>query len=177
MRFVISCVSLAIVASGCGRFGAMSSSNSAGGGASASVHDAAGRELGILTVSESDGGLLTSGVLRGLAPGTHGIHIHATGQCTAPFATAGGHWNPAVHQHGFDNPQGPHAGDMQNIVVGVDSAAAINVKTRSGTLRGPNGLLDADGAAIVVHAGPDDYKTDPAGNSGARVACGVIVGK
>lgn len=177
MRPVISYLSVLFLAAACGRFGAMSSNDADNNSATATVHDAKGRELGTLTVSETDGGLLTSGVLRGLPPGTHGIHLHTTGQCVAPYATAGGHWNPTAHQHGFDNPQGPHAGDMQNIVAGPDSSAAVNVKTRTGTLRGTNGLLDADGAAIVVHAGPDDYKTDPAGNSGARIACGVVTAR
>ena len=94
--------------------------------------------------------------------------------CDGAFASAGGHWNPTARQHGFDNPQGAHEGDMQNVTVGADSSVMVAVTTRGGTLHGASGLLDADGAALVVHAGPDDYKTDPAGNSGARVACGVV---
>lgn len=174
MRPVFSRLFALLLCTACGRFGAMSNTDAANNGATTTVRDAAGRDLGTLTVSESDGGLMTSGVLRGLPPGTHGIHLHAIGLCAAPFATAGGHWNPMARQHGFDNVQGPHAGDMQNIVAGADSVAAVNVKSRFGTLHGTSGVLDADGAAIVVHAGPDDYKTDPAGNSGARIACGVV---
>lgn len=177
MRYAYPFLPVLLFCAACGRIGSMSSSDVAGSGATATVHDAAGRELGTLAIIETSSGLTSSGVLRGLPPGAHGIHIHAVGQCAAPFTTAGGHWNPLTHQHGFDNPQGAHAGDMQNIVAGSDSAAAVNVTTRGGILRGTNGLLDADGAAIVVHAGTDDYKTDPAGNSGARIACGVIAAR
>jgi Cu-Zn family superoxide dismutase len=76
--------------------------------------------------------------------------------------------------HGFDNPQGPHMGDMRNIEVGPDSVATVSVHTAGGTLANAGGLLDADGASVVVHAGADDYRTDPAGGSGARVACGIV---
>lgn len=177
MRHVLACLPILLSAAACGQFGAMSSSDVSGPSAIVIVHDVAGRELGTLTLLESDGGLAASGVLRGLPPGTHGIHLHTIGQCVAPFATAGGHWNPTAHQHGFDNALGPHAGDLQNIVVGADSSAAVNVKTRSGSLRGSTGVLDADGSAVVVHAGPDDYRTDPSGNSGARIACGVVTAR
>jgi Cu-Zn family superoxide dismutase len=142
--------------------------------ASSVMHDASGRELGTLTVSETGSGLLTTGTLRGLATGVHGIHLHAVGRCEAPFTTAGAHWNPAGRQHGTNNPAGPHMGDMQNIVVSSDGSADVRVTTPGGTLHGMNGLIDADGAAIVVHANADDYRTDPIGNSGARVACGVV---
>lgn len=145
-----------------------------GPSAAAIVRDAAGRTLGTLTIAETAQGLVTSGTLRGLPPGPHGIHLHAVGRCEAPFATAGGHWNPTSRMHGFDNPQGSHLGDMRNITVAPDSSVAVSVATRGGTLRGAAGLIDADGAAIVVHAGADDYRTDPAGNSGARVACGIV---
>jgi len=140
----------------------------------ASVHDASGTDLGTLTIAETGTGLATTGTLRGLTPGVHGIHIHAVGRCEPPFQTAGGHWNPLMRKHGVENPDGPHAGDMQNIVVGSDGTATVSVTTPMGTLRGANGLLDTDGASVVVHAAADDYKTDPSGNSGARVACGVV---
>lgn len=144
-------------------------------GASATVRDAAGRELGSLTLADGTGGITVSGTLRGLAPGDHGIHIHMTGACDAPaFTTAGGHWNPTAKMHGSQNPAGPHFGDMLNITVGADSSAAVQLTTSGGTLNGADMLMDADGAAVVVHAKSDDYKTDPSGNSGDRVACGVI---
>ena len=137
------------------------------------MRNAAGRELGTLTLSESGGGIAISGRIAGLTPGEHGIHIHMVGQCQAPFESAGAHWNPTNRQHGSQNPQGPHLGDMPNITVGADSSANVQVTTSGGTLRGANALLDTDGAAVVVHARADDLRTDPSGNSGDRVACGV----
>ncbi len=137
------------------------------------MRDASGRELGTLAIDESPSGVTVTGSLQGLAPGDHGIHFHTVGKCEAPFQTAGGHWNPTGKQHGTTNPQGPHLGDLANITVGPDSTANVSVTTPGGTLRGANALLDADGAALVIHAAADDYRTDPSGNSGARIACGV----
>lgn len=116
------------------------------------------------------------GTLRGLPPGDHGIHLHMTGSCEPTFDAAGGHWNPTSKQHGSGNPNGPHLGDLQNITVGADSSVSIHLTSPGGTLKGENMLLDPDGAAVVVHAAADDYKTDPSGNSGARVACGAVRG-
>jgi Cu-Zn family superoxide dismutase len=140
------------------------------------VKDAAGRDLGTLTLSDTPQGIMVMGQLTGLVPGEHGVHIHMTGQCQAPFTTAGGHWNPTNKQHGSQNPQGPHLGDMANITVGADSSVSVHLTSAGGTLRGDNALLDTDGASIVVHAKADDLKTDPSGNSGDRVACGVVTG-
>ncbi len=140
------------------------------------VRDAGGRDLGMLMLTESAGGLTLAGTLRGLPPGTHAIHVHTTGQCAAPFESAGPHWNPLSKQHGTLNPLGPHLGDMPNFTVGADSSAALNVSTAGGTLRGADALLDADGASAVVHAGADDMKSDPAGNTGEKIACGAISG-
>jgi Cu-Zn family superoxide dismutase len=111
----------------------------------------------------------------GLSPGPHGIHLHAVGQCAAPgFTSAGGHLNPYGKEHGMQNPAGSHLGDLPNLDVTSDGTA-----TMSYTFGLPIGALqrqmfDADGTAIVIHAGPDDYMTDPSGNSGGRVACGVF---
>lgn len=150
---------------------------SATGGATAAVMDASGRELGTLTLADGASGLTLSGTLRGLTPGEHGIHIHTVGTCEAPaFTTAGGHWNPTSKMHGSENPQGQHFGDMMNITAGTDSTATVQLTTKGGSLHGADMLMDADGAAVVVHAKADDYKTDPSGNSGDRVACGVIKG-
>jgi Cu-Zn family superoxide dismutase len=174
MRAPASLVPALLVLSACTHHGSWGNTSS-GATASAAMRDAAGHDLGTLTIAQTPQGLVTTGTLRGLPPGTHGIHLHAVGRCEAPFASAGGHWNPAGRQHGFDNPMGPHAGDMRNLTVGADSAATVNVTAANGTLReGATPLLDADGAALVVHAGADDYRTDPAGNSGARIACGVV---
>lgn len=146
----------------------------AGGDARVTLQNSSGAEVGVLTVVDQAGGLMLTGTVRGMPPGTHGIHIHMTGQCTPPFESAGGHWNPTGLQHGRDNPQGAHLGDLMNIEVGADSTATVSLSTPGGSLRGTNALMDADGASVVVHAGPDDNKTDPAGNSGARIACGVV---
>jgi Cu-Zn family superoxide dismutase len=145
-----------------------------GGRAMAMLHDAAGREVGRATVTEVGGGLRVTADLHGLPPGTHGIHVHAVGACDAPaFTTAGGHWNPTMRQHGSMNPNGQHGGDLPNLMVGSDGRGTVGAVIPAATLAG---LMDADGAAIVVHAGPDDLMTDPAGNSGGRIACGVFVG-
>jgi Cu-Zn family superoxide dismutase len=97
------------------------------------------------------------------------------GRCEPPFTTAGGHFNPGGRKHGFSNPDGMHAGDLPNLRVGKDGTAEAELLTAQVTLSpGPTSLLDADGSAIVLHAGPDDYVSDPAGNAGDRIACGVI---
>lgn len=145
-------------------------------GTGITMRDAAGQELGTLTLSEMGGSLMLAGALKGLPPGTHAIHFHATGQCVAPFESAGKHWNPTNKQHGSENPAGPHLGDMANFTVAADSSATISVMTAGGTLRGADAVLDADGVAVVIHAGSDDMKTDPAGNSGAKIACGAASG-
>lgn len=151
--------------------------DSAGAAVTATMQDSAGHDLGQLTLTDATTGIAIAGTLRGLPPGTHAIHLHTTGQCEAPaFQSAGGHWNPTNAQHGTENPQGPHYGDAPNITVGEDSTVTVQVTTPGGMLRGANGLLDADGAAVMIHAGEDDYRTDPAGDAGARIACGVVSG-
>jgi len=104
----------------------------------------------------------------GLPRGEHGLHLHVVGRCDGPdFASAGPHWNPSGRKHGRDNPEGPHLGDLPNLTVGADGRG-------SATLEVPQGFVDADGAALVIHASPDDYRTDPSGNSGARIACAAF---
>ncbi|MHB1223320.1 MAG: superoxide dismutase family protein [Gemmatimonadaceae bacterium] len=147
------------------------------GTATATLRDSAGREIGTVTLTDAADGITVSGTLSGLPPGDHAIHLHTTGQCEAPFASAGGHWNPTNRQHGTQNPEGPHLADMPNFTVAADSSASLQATTPGGTLRGENALLDSDGAAVVVHADADDYRSDPAGNAGARIACGVVSGQ
>jgi Cu-Zn family superoxide dismutase len=104
----------------------------------------------------------------GLAPGIHGLHLHEKGLCEGPdFASAGGHWNPAARKHGRDNPAGAHLGDLPNLAIDASGKGRASL-----TL--PPGSADADGTSLVVHAQADDYRTDPSGNSGNRIACAVI---
>lgn len=146
----------------------------AAGAATAEMRDAQGRSLGTLTLADAANGISISGTLRGLAPGQHGFHVHTTGKCEPTFEAAGGHWNPTNAQHGKLVQGGPHLGDMDNIPVGPDSTVTIQATTPGGSLRGTNAALDADGAALMVHAQPDDYSSQPSGDAGDRVACGVI---
>ena len=111
-----------------------------------------------------------------LPAGSHGAHVHMTGTCTPPdFASAGAHWNPGGRQHGRNNPQGMHMGDLPNLMIGTDGRGNLEMTIHGASLSGgANALLDGDGAALVIHAGPDDLATDPSGNSGGRIACGVF---
>jgi Cu-Zn family superoxide dismutase len=144
--------------------------------ATAALQDAQGASVGTATLEEGESGVRISLQLTGLPEGTHGFHIHQVGQCTAPgFESAGPHFNPTSRQHGLENPQGPHAGDMENVEVAAGGTAQLAVDNDRVTLgEGANSLLDADGSAIVLHAQADDNVTDPSGNSGDRIACGVI---
>jgi len=144
--------------------------------ATATLIDSTGARVGVATLSRVDGGARLGVSVSGLSPGLHGIHIHEQGVCTQPdFASAGGHLNPKHRQHGLDNPAGPHAGDLPNLLVEADGSADT-IFTVAPDLLGPSdrGLFPATGTAVVVHAGRDDQRTDPSGGSGARVACGVI---
>ncbi len=140
--------------------------------AQADIRMADGTPVGTAVAEEVDGAIRVMVEVHGMTKGVHGTHVHTVGKCDGPdFASAGGHWNPTAHQHGKDNPMGPHAGDMPNLSVGDDGRDRTIFTLPGGTYAG---LLDEDGAAIVIHAGPDDYKTDPSGNSGGRIACGVF---
>lgn len=134
-----------------------------------------GSPSGKVILAKRDGHLLLDLALTGLTPGEHGIHFHAVGTCEGPnFTSAGGHLNPEGHQHGLLNPMGSHLGDLPNFIADAQG----NAKTQIDLDQLPAKLLpqifDADGTAIVVHASTDDYKTDPSGNSGGRIACGVL---
>lgn len=143
--------------------------------ATAPLVDARGADRGRVDIYRTAQGLRLEVVARGFAVGTYGMHLHTTGQCVGPdFASAGGHWNPTGAQHGRENPLGAHHGDLPNLVVASGEIGQATMNLVGTRLDGTGGLIDADGAAFVIHAGPDDLRTDPAGNSGARVACGVI---
>ncbi len=131
-----------------------------------------GKPLGEATLTESRHGLLVQASMTNLQAGPHGFHIHSVGKCDPPdFKTAGGHYNPTGAEHGMLSPAGYHSGDMPNLVAGPDKAANAQVFLQGVTIEA---LKDRDGSALVIHAKPDDYKTDPSGASGDRVGCGVI---
>jgi Cu-Zn family superoxide dismutase len=135
-----------------------------------------GEKIGMATITPAAGGVSIDFKLSQLPPGTHALHIHTTGRCDTPnFMSAGGHFNPAMKQHGKDNPMGSHAGDLPNFVVDASGNASGTVTATGVTLaEGNNSLFHTGGTALMVHAGADDYKTDPTGNAGARLACGII---
>jgi Cu-Zn family superoxide dismutase len=137
------------------------------------LKDPKGKDVGTVTLTAVPTGILLDADFTALPPGVHAFHIHDTGKCEPPdFKSAGGHFNPEEDEHGFENPAGPHAGDLPNIHVSENGKLHIEVLNQRVFLS--DGLLDDDGAAIVIHEGPDDYKTDPAGAAGPRIACGVI---
>jgi len=145
--------------------------------AKADLVNGQGAKVGTAELIQTAEGVKIDVTASGLTPGLHGFHIHAVGQCQPPdFKSAGAHFNPYGKQHGLKNPEGPHAGDMQNLQVNADGTGTAEVLDKLVTLvEGPNSLFHEGGTAIVIHASPDDQMTDPAGNSGARVACGLIV--
>src|SRR5262245_44044133 len=142
--------------------------------------DASGAAVGWLALTEDRRGDVHVNVhVKGLAPGLHGIHIHAVGSCGPTFAAAGGHYNPLGNQHGLDNPSGPHAGDLPNLVVNEDGVGRLAARTDRVTISaGPATLFDGDGSAFIIHANTDDQVTDTSpsgpGRSGARIACAVV---
>ena len=147
--------------------------------ANATLRDVNAASVGTVQLAELDNGDVDVTIqVQGMTQGMHGVHFHSIGSCDAAttFASAGSHFNPLSKQHGLNNPNGAHAGDMPNIEVAANGTGTLHTTTPRLTLSaGGISILDADGGAIVVHAGQDDQVTDPMGNSGARVACGVLV--
>jgi Cu-Zn family superoxide dismutase len=144
--------------------------------ANAPLINAEGEEIGNVTLTQMEQGVSVFAEAQGLPAGTHAFHIHETGDCQTPdFESAGGHYNPGEAQHGWNNPEGHHAGDLPNVQVQDDGVIAIEYFTDAVTLgEGDNTVFDDDGSAIVVHEGEDDYASDPTGDAGGRIACGVI---
>ncbi len=171
---------------------AMAQTTSAGGGmtAMASLEDADGNDVGEVRLTQYNSGVVLHGELTGLPPGWHAIHVHETGACSPDFTAAGDHFNPKDTQHGLDEDE-PHAGDLANIWVhdngtaqfelvtnwfslGAPEVAAAEDEAEVGAVATAPSIFDEDGAALVIHAQADDYTTDPSGDSGDRIACGVI---
>jgi Cu-Zn family superoxide dismutase len=153
-------------------------------GASAKLHDTEGTEVGAITLRQTeDQGVWLDAKFDKLPPGVHAFHIHETGKCEGNFESAGAHYAPGDvpggHKHGVLAEGGPHAGDMPNIHVPADGKLTLEIFVHSVSLDkgAKNTLFDDDGSAFVVHKGVDDYKSQPAGNAGARIACGVITNK
>ncbi len=144
--------------------------------ATAELKNAKGETAGTANFWEDANGVRIAVQVRGISASRHGIHLHAVGKCDPPdFTTAGGHFNPGEKKHGLRTPDGPHAGDLPNLEVAADGTGRLEYVTKLLTLGGgPKSLFGANGSALVVHANPDDDVTDPMGNSGRRIACGVI---
>jgi Cu-Zn family superoxide dismutase len=140
--------------------------------APAAFTGAKGESLGTVTVAEGPGGVTLTLAGIGMPAGVHGLHLHGAGRCKGPkFESAGDHWNPDGKKHGMQNPEGPHKGDLPNATVGADGSLNQTLALPGVAMAD---LHDEDGSALVVHARPDDNKTDPSGNSGDRIACAVI---
>ena len=145
--------------------------------ASANLVDAQGRSVGQAFLQQTPQGVLLKLDLKNATPGIHGLHVHDVGRCDSPsFESAGGHFNPTNRQHGFVNPRGAHAGDLPNIEVPATTQHSVEYFLADITIDpGPRSLSDQNGSSIVIHAAKDDHATDPAGESGDRLACGPIV--
>jgi superoxide dismutase, Cu-Zn family len=137
--------------------------------------DLKGKPVGTVMLVDTPHGLLVRGALTGLPPGTHAIHFHETGKCEPPFKSAGGHFNPTQKAHGMLDPAGLHAGDLPNLVIPKSGKLEFELFAEALTLAdGPNSVLHADGTALIIHAKLDDYRSQPSGDAGDRIACGVI---
>ncbi|HWM46751.1 MAG TPA: superoxide dismutase family protein [Xanthobacteraceae bacterium] len=144
--------------------------------ATAPLKDANGKDVGTVTLTQAPDGVLLKLSATGLPAGEHAFHVHAVGKCEPPFTSAGGHFNPGSRKHGLLAAEGHHAGDMPNLFVPASGSLTVEVMNDAITLEKgkPNSVFDADGSAVIIHAGKDDYKTDPTGDAGGRIACGVI---
>ena len=144
--------------------------------AKATLQTADGKDAGSVTLTQTPSGVLLALTVKGLPPGEHAFHVHEVGKCEAPFTSAGGHFNPDKKKHGLLVAEGAHAGDMPNLHIPASGELAVEVYNATITLEKgkPNSLFDADGSAVIIHANKDDYKSDPTGEAGGRIACGVV---
>ena len=144
--------------------------------AKATLKNAEGTAVGNADLMQVSDGVLIKVALKGIPAGPHAFHVHAVGKCEPPFTSAGGHFNPGSKKHGMMATDGHHAGDMPNLMVPSSGELSLEVVNTAITLDKdkPNSVFKPEGTALVVHAAPDDYKTDPTGDAGGRIACGVI---
>lgn len=171
MKERMTTAALALLVAGCASVGPIADTRTV------TLRDTQGRTVGTALLAPASGGVQVVVSANGLPAGVHGIHVHERGRCEGPdFTSAGGHFNPTGSQHGLQNPAGPHAGDLPNLTVDPDGRGALTALARGAAITGTaaNSLLRSGGTALVVHAGADDQVTDPSGDSGARIACGVI---
>jgi len=145
--------------------------------ARAALRSTDGKDVGAVELTQTPAGVLLKVSVKGLQPGEHAFHVHVVGKCDPPFDSAGGHFNPGGRKHGLMAPEGHHAGDMPNLYIPQSGELVVEVLNPAITLEQakPNSVFGPNGTAIVIHAGVDDYRTDPAGNAGSRIACGVIM--
>lgn len=157
--------------------GAFAAGAGAQGMAHIDVKDATGKSVGMAMISPAkDGGVSIAIDFKGLPPGEHALHFHMTAKCEAPFTSAGGHFNPGMKKHGMQNAEGPHAGDMANFTVAANGTAKTTITNKNVIMGdGANSIYANGGTALMIHAGADDMKTDPSGNAGDRIACGLVV--
>jgi Cu-Zn family superoxide dismutase len=174
MRTIVALVGGLVLVAGCATM-----TGGRGPAATAELKNAGGETVGTANLTEEDGKVRLVVQAKGLTPGPHGIHIHAVGRCDPPaFTSAGGHYNPLGKKHGLESPEGAHGGDLPNLTADANGNARYEATTDRVSLReGLLSVFDGDGSAIVIHEKADDQKTDPTGESGGRVVCGVIMSR
>lgn len=172
MKSIVSVVLAFILAAAAGPAAAQTAPQTG----KAAFKSADGKDVGTAELVQTPAGVLVRLSVNDLPPGEHAFHIHGVGKCEPPFASAGGHFNPAGRKHGMMAADGPHAGDMPNLHIPANGALVVEVLNPAVTLEKgkPNSLFGPDGTALIVHAGKDDYKTDPTGDAGGRIACAVV---